>query len=152
VYRRSPDRSEVWVVIADLPYPNGLAITPDESILYVADTWAKAVVAYDVDTDGNVSTPGRTFYELVGSEDGVADGMKVDVEGNVYVTGPAGVHVVGPDGVLLGRLLFGSEHCTNMAWGDHDWRSLYVTTFRGVYRVRLGIPGIAVGPDAEVTA
>lgn len=149
VYRLSPDGADVSVVISDLPYPNGLAFSPDESVIYVADTWAKAVVAYDVDVDGNVSPHGRTFYELVGSEDGVADGMKVDVEGNVYVTGPAGVHVISPDGVLLGRLLFGSKHCTNMAWGDDDWRSLYVTTFQGVYRVRLGIPGIAVGPEVR---
>ena len=150
VYRRSPDGGETSVVISELPYPNGLAFSPDESILYVADTWAKAVIAYDLDGEGEVVTPGATFYELVGTEDGVADGMKVDVEGNVYVTGPAGIHVISPDGSLLGRLLFGHEHCTNMAWGDDDWRSLYVTTLSAVYRVRLGIPGIPVGP--EVTA
>jgi gluconolactonase len=150
VYRRSPDGDGTSVVISELPYPNGLAFSPDESILYVADTWAKAVIAYDFDGDGNLAPRGRTFYELVGTEEGVADGMKVDVEGNVYVTGPAGIHVISPDGTLLGRLLFGHEHCTNMAWGDDDWRSLYVTTLTGLYRVRLGIPGVAVGP--EVTA
>lgn len=149
VYRLSPDGG-TSVVISELPYPNGLAFSPDESILYVADTWAKAVIAYRCAADGTLSPRGETFYQLVGSEDGVADGMKVDIEGNVYVTGPAGIHVIGPDGTLLGRLLFGREHCTNMGWGDDDWRSLYVTTLSGVYRIRLGIPGIAVG--VEVTA
>jgi len=149
VYRWSPDGGDTAVVISELPYPNGLAFSPDESILYVADTWAKAVIAYDCDKDGNLTPHGQSFYQLIGTEEGVADGMKVDVEGNVYVTGPAGIHVISPDGNLLGRLLFGHEHCTNMAWGDDDWRSLYVTTLSGLYRVRLGIPGVPVGPEVR---
>ena len=146
VYRLAAD-GRVTVAIRDLPYPNGLAFNVDESILYVADTWNRSVVAFDVAENGTVHPKGRTFYELVGTEDGVADGMKIDIEDNVYVTGPAGVHVLDKEGNLLGRILFGSQHCTNMGWGDDDWRTLYVTTFQGVYRLRLGIPGVPVGPQ-----
>ena len=61
----------------------------------------------------------------------------------IYCTGPGGVHVIAPGGKLLGRLKI-PEHCTNMAWGDADWRSLYVTTFNSVYRTRVKVPGVAV--------
>jgi gluconolactonase len=92
--------------------------------------------------DGSVSNP-RLFYTLVGDEPGVADGMKIDSLGNVYCTGPAGIHVIDPRGHLLGRLKI-PGHTTNMAWGDADWRSLYVTTFDSVYRLRLNVPGVPV--------
>ena len=85
--------------------------------------------------------PGRVFHQLSGLEDGVADGMKVDSKGNVYCTGPGGVHVINPQGKLIGRLRI-HEHCTNMAWGDDDWKSLYITTFNNIYRTRINIPGI----------
>ena len=65
------------------------------------------------------------FHKLTGTEPGVADGMKCDREGNVYCTGPGGIHVMDPDGTLLGRLRV-PGHCTNLAWGDDDWRSLYL--------------------------
>ena len=136
----------VRVVTTECLYPNGLAFSPDESILYIADTWGRSVLSHAVAPDGEVSAHGELFYQLVGTEDGVADGMKLDVEGNVYVTGPAGVHVISPEGELLGRILFPEDHVTNMGWGDADWRSLYLTTFRRVYRLRLGIPGVPVGP------
>jgi gluconolactonase len=80
---------------------------------------------------------------MTGTEDGVADGMKIDVEGNVYCTGPGGVHVIAADGRLLGRLKI-PGHSTNMAWGDDVWCSLYVTTFSSVYRTRVKVPGVAV--------
>ena len=98
---------------------------------------------FDVNLDGTVG-PGRLFNKLVGAEAGVADGMKVDVEGNVYCTGPGGVHIIAPDGRLLGRLRI-PGHCTNMAWGDDDMKSLYVTTFQQLLRTRLKIPGVAPG-------
>jgi gluconolactonase len=70
--------------------------------------------------------------------------MKVDAEGNVYCTGPAGLHVIAPSGQLLGRIKV-PGHCTNMAWGDADWRTMYVTTFTSqVFRFRLGVPGVPV--------
>jgi gluconolactonase len=131
------------LVIEDCVYPNGLTFSPDEKVLYVNDTRQALIRAFDVRADGSVGPP-RVFYRLVGTEPGVADGMKVDVEGNVYCTGPAGLHVVAPSGQLLGRIKI-PGHCTNMAWGDADWRTMYVTTFTSqVFRFRLGIPGIPV--------
>src|SRR2546422_7585324 len=82
-------------------------------------------------------------HKLTGSEPGIADGMKVDREGNVYCTGPGGIHVIGPDGRLLGRIRI-PDHCTNMAWGDADWRSLYITTYTSVFRTRVNEPGVPV--------
>jgi gluconolactonase len=142
VFRLTPDGREVQLVIADCTYPNGLAFSPDEKILYVNDTRLALIRAFDVNADGSVG-PGRVFHKMTGTEGGVADGMKVDVEGNVYCTGPGGVHVIAPDGRLLGRLKI-HGHCTNMAFGDDDWRSLYVTTFNAVYRTRVKVPGVAV--------
>jgi gluconolactonase len=143
VFRLAPDDSTLTLFTDDVAYPNGLAFSPDESVLYVADTWGANIQAFPVDADGQRTGPGRVFYQLIGNEPGIADGMKVDVTGNVYVTGPLGVHVISPQGRLLGRLKI-PGHTTNMAWGDADWRSLYVTTYTSVYRIRLGIAGLPV--------
>ena len=129
-------------MIADCTYPNGLAFSPDEKLLYVNDSRLALIRVFDVRADGSVG-PGRLFHKMTGTESGVADGMKIDVEGNVYCTGPGGVHIIAADGRLLGRLKI-PGHSTNMAWGDDDWRSLYVTTFNSVYRTRVKVPGVAV--------
>jgi gluconolactonase len=142
VFRLSPDGQEVSLVIEDCVYPNGIAFSPDESLLYVNDSRLGLIRVFDVHPDGSVG-PGRLFHKLIGNEPGVADGMKVDIEGNVYCTGPGGVHIIDPNGKALGRLKI-PGHSTNMAWGDDDWRSLYVTTFNSVYRTRVKIPGVAV--------
>jgi gluconolactonase len=142
VFRVSPDGRRVDPVVTDTVYPNGLAFTTDESVLYVNDTRLGEIRAYDVRPDGGCGG-WRLFHKLTGSEPGIADGMKVDTEGNVYCTGPAGIHVIGGNGALLGRLRF-ADHVTNMAWGDADWRSLYVTTYRSVFRTRVSVPGVAV--------
>ena len=141
VFRLTPD-GKVERTVPDTVYPNGLCFSPDEKILYVNDTRMAHIRAFDVAPDGSVSN-GRLFHQLTGTEPGVADGMKCDVEGNVYCTGPGGIHVIDPGGRLLGRLRV-AGHCTNLAWGDDDWRSLYFTTYHGVHRTRLDIPGVAV--------
>jgi gluconolactonase len=141
VYRLSPDGRTVALAIADCAYPNGLAFAPDEKQLYVNDTQLGIIRVFDVNDDGSVGA-GRLFHKLTGAEAGVADGMKVDIEGNVYCTGPGGVHIIAPDGRLLGRLRI-PGHCTNMAWGDADMCSLYVTTFQQLLRTRLKIPGVS---------
>ena len=92
--------------------------------------------------DGSVRN-GRIFHTLTGSEAGVADGMKCDQEGNVYCTGPGGIHV-------MDRRASSSDGCAfpamprNLAWGDDDWSSLYITTYHFVFRTRLKIPGVPV--------
>ncbi|MGB6105753.1 MAG: SMP-30/gluconolactonase/LRE family protein [Pusillimonas sp.] len=141
VFRIAPS-GEVTLVARDLTYPNGLAFSPDESLLYINDTRENKIRVYDVCPDGSLANK-RLFCELFGTEPGVADGMKVDVEGNVYCTGPAGIHVMAPDGTLLGRILV-PGHTTNLGFGETDWRSLFITTYSSVFRVRVGVPGIAV--------
>lgn len=144
VFQIRPDGTVVLATSA-VTYPNGLAFSPDESLLYVTDTVRRCVWRFDVAADGGLSE-GSIFYELVGDEPGVADGMKVDVEGNLYVTGTGGIHLLDTSGRLLGRIRVPGPHTSNMAWGGEDWRTLFITTHEFVYRTRLSIPGIAVAP------
>jgi gluconolactonase len=141
VYRISPD-GNTTLVTKDFTYPNGLAFNADESLLYINDSRDDLINVFDVNVDGSIKN-GRLFYKLIGREPGVADGMKVDIEGNVYCTGPAGIHVISPKGDLLGRINI-PGHSTNLCFGDHDWKGLYVTTYDSVFKVRIGVAGIAV--------
>jgi gluconolactonase len=142
VFRLTP-QGKVELTVEDTVYPNGLCFSPDEKILYVNDTRMAHIRAFDVAPDGSVGN-GRLFHRLTGSEAGVADGMKCDQKGNIYCTGPGGIHVIDPSGKLLGRMLIPGGHTTNIAWGDDDWRSLYMTTYHAVFRARLEIPGVPV--------
>jgi gluconolactonase len=142
VFRLSPDGTDLRPVAVDYVSPNGLAFSPNESILYVNDIQARLIKAYDVQPDGAL-THSRVFYEARGAERGAPDGMKVDTEGNVYCTGPGGIHVIDAQGQLLGRVV-GLGHCTNMCWGEDDWRTFFVTTRNWTYRIRLGVPGVPV--------
>lgn len=142
VYRREPDGRLVCLV-EDFDRPNGLAFSPDEGTLYVDDTVRNHIRAFDVDRDGNLSNE-RVFTELRAPDRGGADGMKVDSEGNVYCTGPGGVWIIGPDGGHLGRIR-PPENPANVAWGDADWHTLYMTAQTSLYRLRVRIPGIPVG-------
>ena len=122
--------------------PNGIALSPDEMTLYVANTsgpWK----AYDVGADG-VSNE-RVFY-AIGDQTarGGRDGMKVDSAGNVFATGPGGVWVLAPDGTHLGTIR-PEEVPANVAWGD-DGRTLYMTARTGIYRIRLTTEGRIPGP------
>jgi gluconolactonase len=141
VYRLGTE-GEVTAVARDFAYPNGLAFSPDERTLYVDDTRNGHIRAFDVQPDGMLAN-GRVLCELKGDGAGAPDGMKLDREGNLYCTGPGGVWVVAPEGRVLGRLLM-PEHTLNLAWGDADWQSLYLTTVTSLYRLRLPNPGIAV--------
>jgi gluconolactonase len=141
VYRLSPDGSTVTAIVDDGENPNGLAFSPDESLLYVNDTTRRHIRVFDVQPDGSVQN-GRLFYQDTGDEPGNPDGMKVDSEGNVYCTGAGGVRIISPAGKLLGTIKL--HPVTNMAWGDADWKTLYVTGRSEVYRVRCNVPGIPV--------
>ena len=140
IYRLSPG-GELELLVRDHPRPNGIALSPDESILYVANSAADDIrwMAYDIGPDG-VSNP-RVFFAIDDPQGarGVADGMKVDLAGNVYATGPGGVWVLSPDGEHLGTIMTG-EVTANVAWGD-DGRTLYMTASTGLYRVRLTAEG-----------
>lgn len=142
VYRISPDGSEVTLVTGAIGYPNGLAFSPDEKLLYVNDTRVNKLYVHDVRPDGSTSET-REWLQLTGNEPGAADGMKVDSEGNVWTSGPGGIHVIDPKGKLLGRMRF-PAHVSNLCWGEADWRTLFITDHHNVYRTRVKIPGVAV--------
>jgi gluconolactonase len=140
-------RGALRLVSADLEGPNGLAFSPDEKHLYVAnwDEKKKIVMRYEVRPDGGLAR-GRVFFDMTAAPGEEAlDGVKVDKRGNLYVSGPGGVWVISPAGRHLGTLR-GPELPANFAWGDADGRSLYMTARTGLYRVRLGVAGIRPAP------
>jgi gluconolactonase len=124
-----------------LALPNGLAFSPDEKKLYVADSAGKTWSVFDVKPDGTLGMD-RIFFNATGeSGRGVPDGMKVDTAGNIWATGPGGILVISPDGKLLGTIAF-PEDPANCAWGDADSKTLYVTARTGLYRIRTKIAGV----------
>ena len=154
VYRVSPDLGTINLLVRDYVLPNGLAFSPDEKILYINDSLGLLVReemfrslglidAFDVRANGMLANR-RRFCELRGDRSGIPDGMKVDVEGNVYCTGPGGVWVIDPSGNHLGTILTEVEHTTNLAFGGDDWKTLFITTFETVTRIELKIPGLPV--------
>ena len=140
VYRVPADGGEPNLLIRD-SVPNGLAFSPDESLLYVADTERNHVRVFDVNDDGKTSN-GRIFAEIYG-DPMAPDGMKVDLNGNVYVTGRGGIWVLDSAGKRLGIIRV-PQLPSNLAWGDRDRRTLYITAGSSVYRVRLNATGVSL--------
>lgn len=134
---------QLKLVAQELSGPNGIAFSPDEKYLYVGnwDEKHKVVMRYAVNADGNLSN-GKIFYDMTKAlgEDAI-DGIKVDQQGNVYVSGPGGLWILSPEGKPLGKLM-GPEHPHNLAWGDVDGKTLYLTAQTGLYRIRLNVSGI----------
>ena len=154
VYRVSPDLGTINLLVRDFVLPNGLAFSPDERTLYINDSQGVLVRddifrsvghirAFDVRANGMLAN-GRVLCELRGEQSGIPDGMKVDVEGNVYCTGPGGIWIMDSSGKHLGTILTGVEHTTNLAWGGEDWKTLFITTPEILTRIQLKIPGIPV--------
>jgi len=139
VYRIAPDGAVS--LVADFEYPNGLAFSPDERLLYVANTrWAQYIHVLELDADGRMLRR-RIFADMSSDEtDGVPDGMKVDVEGRVYCTGPGGTWVFAPDGTRLG-VIRTPEVPANLAFGGPDLRTLFFTARTSVYTLRAKVPG-----------
>jgi len=132
---------KLTAVVRDLTRPNGIALSPDEKTLYVAnsDEKKRLWMRYDVAADGTVSN-GRVFYDLSSAkEQGIPDGMKVDSLGNVYATGPEGVWVFSGEGRHIGTIQPG-ETAANCAWGD-DGKTLYITATNSIYRIPVNVPG-----------
>ncbi len=147
VYRIEPDGTLV-LLDASFERPNGLAFSPDERVLYIDDSYRGHIRAFDVEGDGRLAN-GRVFAELKRpGAAGVPDGMKVDIHGNVFCTGPGGVWVIAPSGEVLGTIEV-PEVPANLAWGDEDLKTLYITARTGLYRIRLqtgGAPLVAAQP------
>ena len=134
---------QVKLVSMDLDAPNGLAFSPDEQFLYV-NNWndkKKIILRYDVKPDCTL-TNSRLFFDMTNAPGSDAlDGLKVDQKGNVYSTGPGGLWIISPEGKQLG-LIKGPEDPHNMAWGDDDGKTLYITALTGLYRIRMNIAGV----------
>lgn len=136
VYRLD-DKGELRLLTKDLTQPNGLAFSPDGKHFYVDDDddAQRNIRVYDVASDGSLSN-GRIFgAEPGGPHEGVPDGIKVDHDGNLYVTGPKGIWVWDPQGHHLGTIEM-PEQPANLTWGDKDYRTLYITATTSVYRLR----------------
>ena len=128
--------------------PNGIAFSPDEKKLYVSDSEKLHIQVFDVKPDGTLSK-GRVFAELPGSTDkGVPDGMKVDLLGNIYCTGSGGIWIFSPTGQLLDKINV-PQKATNLAWGNLDYKTLYITAGNSVYKIPLNISGIQPGSRAK---
>ena len=129
------------LVIKDLARPNGIAFSPDQKVLYIAnsDEKRKVWMRYDVADDGTVSNE-RVFFDVTAEKAaGLPDGMKVDARGSIYASGPGGVWVFSADGKHLGTIQ-PPETPANCNWGD-DGKSLYITARTGLYRIKLSVQG-----------
>lgn len=139
VYRLSP-KGDLNLLAKDFTRPNGIAFSPDESKLYVNDSEKGHIRVFTIKADGTFDQ-GKVFAKLKPrSQKGAADGMKIDIEGNVYSTAPGGVWIFSPQGDLLG-IVETPEAATNLAWGDRDYKTLYITARTGLYRLPLQIQG-----------
>lgn len=140
----APDNSKLQLLIKDLPHPNGIAFSPDEKYLYIANSGPKIWMRYPVKADGTLG-PGTTFYDATSDKrPGGPDGMKVDVKGNIYSAGPGGVWILSPEGKHIGTLLT-PEVVGNVAWGGPHHTTLYIMATSSVYRVDLKVPGLMLG-------
>ena len=138
VYRIVAD-GDLTLLTDDLERPNGLAFSPDERILYIDDTARRHIRAFKVLPDGTLAD-GRMFAEMQSPVGGGPDGMKLDSKGNLYVAGPGGTWLFDPAGRHLGTLAT-PELPANLAFGDGDRRTLYITARTSIYRVRTRLPG-----------
>ena len=135
---------EVVLLTKDFTRPNGIGLSPDEKMLYVAQSDSAAPIwrSYPIKNDGTLGRGKIFFNALSYKADGVGnpDGMAIDKDGNLWATGPGGIYIFSPNGDLLGRIETG-EHSSNCAWGD-DGSTLYMTVDMYVCRVKTRVKGI----------
>jgi gluconolactonase len=146
VYRCTED-GDLQLLYDGFRRPNGLAFSPDESVLYVGNSEIERRVwlRFELRPDGTLHEP-TVFFDATGHPGaGNPDGFKVDVRGNLYCTGPGGVWIFDPQGNHLGTIE-PPEIPANCHWGDADARTLYITARTSLYRVRLGLPGVRTSP------
>ncbi|HYE94192.1 MAG TPA: SMP-30/gluconolactonase/LRE family protein [Terriglobales bacterium] len=141
VYRVGPDPRSPVLLVDDFDRPNGLCFSLDGRRLFINDTARQHIRVFDVAGDGAL-TGGAVWAETKGEGNGAPDGMKLDAGGNIYCCGPGGIHVFAPDATALGVIRV-PEYTANMAFGDDDFRSLYITASTSVYRIRVQVPGLS---------
>jgi gluconolactonase len=145
VYRVTPDLGTITLLTDNFVGPNGLAFSPDESVLYIIDARRRQIRAFDMLPNGTLAKQTeRLFADLGGSEPGNPDGMKVDTAGNVYSGGSGGIYILDPKGRKLGRIVHGYPATTNIGFGGADWKTLYFTGRNQLGAVNVKIPGIPV--------
>ena len=143
VFRVDPQTGKLSVATGDLAKPNGLAFSPDERILYIADSGASHIedgphhiVAYDVDEAGTLSNR-RVHAEI---SPGIPDGFRVDMDGNIWTSAQDGVHCIAPDGELIGKILL-PEHVANLTFGGRKRNRLFITAASSLYSLFVGTNG-----------
>lgn len=139
VYRVAGDGAPTQLLVDDFDMPNGLCFTHDEKVLFINDIARDHIRKFDVKPDGTISG-GAVWATLTGEGEGKPDGMKFDSQDTLYCTGPGGVHVLDGNAKCLG-VIRTPERVTNIAWGDDDLRTLYMTGINALYRVRVKVPG-----------
>ncbi|HWA39653.1 MAG TPA: SMP-30/gluconolactonase/LRE family protein [Burkholderiales bacterium] len=139
VYRVEPESKRLTLLADDFAQPNGLCFSADEKRLFVNDTDRQHIRVFDVKPDGTLSGS-RVWAQTTGEGAGAPDGMKLDVQGNLYCCGPGGIHVFAPDATCLGVIRV-PEYTANFCWGDADFRSLYITASTSLYRIRTEVAG-----------
>jgi gluconolactonase len=145
VYRVTPDLGTITLLTDNFVGPNGLAFSPDESVLYIIDSRRRQIRVFDMLPNGTLAKQTeRLFADLGGSEPGNPDGMKVDTAGNVYSGGSGGIYILDPKGKKLGRIVHGYPATTNIGFGGADWKTLYFTSRNQLGAVNVKIPGIPV--------
>ena len=145
VYRVTPDLGTMTLLVDDFTLPNGLAFSPDESVLYINDSRRRHIRAFDLAPNGTLAKQSdRVFADLSGPESGVPDGMKVDTLGNVYCGGAGGIYILDPKGRKLGRIVHGEPATTNIGFGGSDWKTLFFTSRTMLGSVNLKVAGIPV--------
>ncbi len=142
VYAVDPDGSNLRLLADDFEQPNGLCLSLDEGRLFVNDTPRGHIRCFDLTADGGASG-GAVWTDVTGDGEGAPDGMKLDVDGNLYTTGPAGLHVFAPDATCLG-VIHVPERAANFTWGGDDLKSLFVTASTSLYRTRTETAGRAL--------
>lgn len=137
-----PRRAELQLLIKDLSRPNGIAFSPDERFLYVDNSSPKKIwMRYPVKADGSLGR-GEVFCDATSDpRDGDPDGIKVDMKGNIYSTGPGGIWIFSPAGKHLGTILLPAR-AGNLAWGGADGRTLYIAMGSSVQKIQLKIAGL----------
>lgn len=140
VYRIDGDGARLTLVADDFAQPNGLCFSLDESRLFVNDTERGHIRVFGVEANGDLNG-GAVWAVTEGDGPGAPDGMKIDSRGNLYCTGPGGIHVFDASGELLG-VIPTPEDCANFTFGDEDLRSLYITASTSLYRLRVRVPGL----------
>jgi gluconolactonase len=136
-----PARNELQLLISDLPRPNGIAFSPDEKYLYVNNSEPKKIwMRYRVLSNGTLADPKMLYDATADPRVGGPDGMKVDVQGNIYSAGPGGVWIFSPEGKPLATIVM-PERVANVAWAGPDRKTLYICASTSLYRVHLKIAG-----------